>query len=81
MHEAQITTDDEWSANIRKTIRERRPGNTDEGIKLLALSCAFWGTENYRLAATSVERSVRLVDAPSSATNPEAFINLNVRIQ
>ena len=72
-----MVSDDEWNRNIRKTIKERRPGTTDEEIDLLDSSSTYWGSENYRAAAAWTELSLQLLGNPEHLSNPPAFINLN----
>lgn len=72
-----MVSDDEWNRNIRKTIKERRPGTTEEELDLLDSSSAYWGAENYRAAAIWSLVSNQLLDDPKHLPNSLAFINLN----
>lgn len=72
-----MVSDEEWNQNIRKTLKERRPGTTDEEIDLLDSSSAYWGSENYRASAVWVQESLQLLDDPLHLPNSLAFINLH----
>lgn len=72
-----MVSDDEWNRNIRKTIKTRRPETTDKEIDLLSSSSTYWGSENYRSAATWIGCSLELLDDPVNAPNAGTFINLN----
>lgn len=72
-----MVSDDEWNRNIRKTLKERRPGTTDEEIDLLDSSSSYWGSENYRAASVWTAVSIQLLDAPTHLATSLAFVNLN----
>lgn len=72
-----MVSDEEWSRNIRKTIKDRRPGTTDKELDLLDSSSTYWGSENYRASQAWIEVSLLLLHDPAHLPNALAFVNLN----
>lgn len=72
-----MVSDDEWNRNIRNTIKQRRPGTTEEELDLLDSSSSYWGAENYQASAIWSATSLRLIEDPKHLPNSLIFINLN----